>query len=326
MNNNLKSILSPKEWLIEETNFDKKKLNVFETIFTVGNGYLGTRGSLEEGHLAGFSGTYIHGVFDAFDSFIIDLVNAPDWTALSIWVEGEKLSLHTCQTLEYYRALDLKQGLLYRKTKFKDRKGRITNYESIRYANFKNKNQFEIKVSITPENYSGNIKIESITNGSVSNLDLEPAYKEKPTFIPEVRWDKWTKSKHLNFVDSGNTESGIFLEMETLERPYKIIYNSNLSIKNIDTKISNQFDYEKICQATEFHASEGKNYHIEKVTTIFTSREIEKTKLKSASENLLKESLRLNFEGRFKQHQQVWQNKWNDCNIEIEGDDKAIML
>jgi kojibiose phosphorylase len=50
---------------------------------------------------------------------------------------------------------------------------------------------------------------------------------------------------------------------------------------------------------------------------------VEKSKLKSKSENLLSESLRLNFEGRFKQHQQVWQNKWNDCNIEIEGDDNA---
>ena len=96
MRNNLKSLLSSQEWLVEETVFDKNKLNAYETIFTVGNGYLGTRGSLEEGHLAELKGTYINGVFDHFDSFIIDLVNAPDWTELSIWVEGEKLSLHTC--------------------------------------------------------------------------------------------------------------------------------------------------------------------------------------------------------------------------------------
>jgi len=127
----------------------------------------------------------------------------------------------------------------------------------------------------------------------------------------------------LGFVDSGTTKSGVFLEMKTLERPYHIIYNSNLSVENTDTEISNQFDYEKVCQTAKFLASEGKNYHIEKVITIFTSREIKQSELKSESECLLKESLRLNFEGRFKLHQQVWKNKWNDCNIVIKGDDNA---
>jgi len=323
MINQLKPLLSSSDWLVEETEFDINKLNTYETLFTVGNGYLGTRGSIEEGHHAGLQGTYINGVFDHFDSFIIDLVNAPDWSELSIWVEGEKLSLHSCEILDYYRALDIKQGILYRHTRFKDREGRITNYESIRYANFSNRNQFEIKAVVTPENYSGKIKIDAPINGHVFNLDLEPAYKEKPIFSPEVQWDKWTKSKHLGFVDSGSTESGIFLELKTLERPYHVLYTSNLSIKNSNAKIANQFDFEIINQTTEIEAKEGDSYHIEKVTTIFTSRDTIKEQLKSESEALLKESLLLNFEGRFKLHQNVWQQKWNDCNISIEGDDKA---
>lgn len=323
MSTTLKSLLSEQEWLVEETAFNKHKLNAFETNFTIGNGYLGTRGSLEEGHQAGFSGTYINGVFDNFDSFIIDMVNAPDWTAFSVWVQGEKLSLHTCEILDYYRALDLKQGLLYRKTRFKDRKGRITNYESIRYANFKNKNQFEIKVNIIPENYSGKIKVEAPIDGHVFNLDLEPAYKEKPIFTPEVQWDKWTKSKHLGFVDSGETESGVYLQMKTLERPYQVIYSSNLSIKNNEAKAYNQFDYEKINQTIEFIATENTTYEFEKVVSIFTSRDVEKQQLKSVSESLLKESLSLNFKGRFNSHAKVWQDKWNDSNIEIQGDDEA---
>ena len=37
-------------WLIEESGFDRARANYFETVFTVGNGGLGTRGSLEEKH------------------------------------------------------------------------------------------------------------------------------------------------------------------------------------------------------------------------------------------------------------------------------------
>lgn len=319
----LKSLLSPSEWIVEENDFNINKLNAYETIFTVGNGYLGTRGSLEEGHAAGFQGTYINGVFDHFDSFVVDMVNAPDWTELSIWVEGEKLSLHSCEVLDHYRALDMKQGMLYRNTRFKHRDGRITNYESVRYANFSNRNQFEIKAVVTPENYSGKIRVEAPIDGTVLNLDLEAAYKKKPDFIPEVRWDKWTKSKHLGFVDSGTIASGIFLEMKTLERPYHVFYASNLSLPEAKAKITHRFDCETINQSAEFEVKEGVAYHIEKITTIFTSRDVKKEELKSASEALLKKSLELSFEGRLKVHRDVWKEKWDTCDIVIEGDPKS---
>ncbi|MGD0377821.1 MAG: hypothetical protein ABSB01_24995 [Streptosporangiaceae bacterium] len=37
-------------WLIAEDGFTAALANAYETLFTTGNGYLGTRGSLEEGH------------------------------------------------------------------------------------------------------------------------------------------------------------------------------------------------------------------------------------------------------------------------------------
>ena len=44
-------------WVVEESRFDPGANN-YETLFTVGNGRLGTRGSLEEGHRGQLSGTY----------------------------------------------------------------------------------------------------------------------------------------------------------------------------------------------------------------------------------------------------------------------------
>ena len=46
----LRNQLSADEWLVPESGFDLARANVFETLFTVGNGRLGTRGTLEEGH------------------------------------------------------------------------------------------------------------------------------------------------------------------------------------------------------------------------------------------------------------------------------------
>ena len=320
----LRPLLSSPEWLVEETGFDPHQINVFETKFTIGNGYLGTRGSLEEGHMAGLPGTYINGVFDHFDSFIVELVNAPDWSEIALWVEGGKLGLHTCKVLEHYRALDMKQGVLYRFTRFEDKDGRITRYESIRYASFAQQHLCEVKVAFTPENYTGKVQVAAPIDGEVFNLDLEPAYKEKPQFAPEVKWDKWTKSKHLGQVDSGvASNNGVYLEMKTLERPYHIFYACRLNMIGHETTITNRFDYEKVSQTAEVFVEQGTTYHVEKLVSIYTSRDVDKPGLRKAGEKMLNDGLKQSFEQRFAAHVKSWEQKWEDCDVVIEGDERA---
>ena len=71
----LNQILNEADWLVEESSFSHEKLNHFETIFTIGNGYQGTRGALEEGFRGGLPATYLAGVFDHHDSSVVDLVS-----------------------------------------------------------------------------------------------------------------------------------------------------------------------------------------------------------------------------------------------------------
>ena len=73
-------------WLIVEDGFSAALANTYETLFTTGNGYLGTRGSLEESHAGALPGTFLRGVFDHHDSAVIDLVKAPDWLMLAVVV------------------------------------------------------------------------------------------------------------------------------------------------------------------------------------------------------------------------------------------------
>ena len=39
------------DWLIVQDGFTAALASTYETLFTTGSGYLGTRGSLEEGHV-----------------------------------------------------------------------------------------------------------------------------------------------------------------------------------------------------------------------------------------------------------------------------------
>ncbi|MEN8213126.1 MAG: glycosyl hydrolase family 65 protein [Pseudomonadota bacterium] len=319
----MRSLLSDKEWLVEESAFNDEKLNYYETIFTVGNGYLGTRGSLEEGHQAGLQGTYLNGVFDHHASFIVDLVNAPDWTSLSIWVDGNRLDLHSCEILEYRRILDLKQGLLYRITRFKDAAGRITRYESIRYANFSQRHLFEVNATLTAENYSADVTIESDIDGQVYNIDLKPAYKVEPRFSPQVRWLKWSRSKHLAHVEAATTDSGVYLELKTLDRPHHIGYASAVKVEGVDHRLQTQTQYEKVGASVSFDLQEGQSVNFQKLTAIYTSRDVDKSQIRSHCTDVLQQALQQSAEQRLQPHLETWQRKWDDCDIRIDGDAEA---
>ena len=81
-------------WLIVEDGYSVALANTYETLFTTGNEYLGTRGSLEESHEGALPGTFLRGVFDHHDSAVTDLVKAPDWLMLaaSIWEPVPRIS------------------------------------------------------------------------------------------------------------------------------------------------------------------------------------------------------------------------------------------
>ena len=144
-------------WVVEESGFDRERANFYETLFTVGNGRLGTRGSLEEGHLGQLSGTFLAGVYDGHDVPVIDLVNAPDWVDTAVVVDGVRLDVDTCTVVAHHRALDLRDGLLTRTTVFEDAEGRRTRLDTVRCASMADRRICALRVEVTPENHAAEI-------------------------------------------------------------------------------------------------------------------------------------------------------------------------
>ena len=81
------------DWILTETEFDPEQLNYKETVFTIGNGYLGTRGSFEEGLPGSQAATFINGLYDNVPIYYTELVNCPDWLPLYIIIDNEEFRL-----------------------------------------------------------------------------------------------------------------------------------------------------------------------------------------------------------------------------------------
>src|SRR5512147_1631343 len=110
-------------WILKEDHFEPKELFHKETIFTIGNGYLSTRGALEEGYPGDHRATFVHGVFDKAPVVMTELANAPDWLPLTIHINDERFSLQSGTVESFERSLDLRTGLLTRTVRWVSPKG-----------------------------------------------------------------------------------------------------------------------------------------------------------------------------------------------------------
>jgi kojibiose phosphorylase len=328
----LDDLLSDEQWLIRQSGHDPARANFYETIFTIGNGRLGTRGSLEEGHRGECSGTFLNGVYDAHDAAVINLVNAPDWLSLAIRVDGVRLDVQSCTVVEHERALDMAHGLLWRRTVFEDARGRRTRLETIRFASMAAREVCAIRYEITAENHTSTITVESGIDGHRRNLERLPAYPHGTAFEPETRWDKWATTKHL--VESARTvdDRAIYLEMRTAASDVIIgVASSTWGYLPVPVRRTVVSEYETVAERFDFELAEGRTIRLDKLVTIMTSRDPAAPgqpldlldTVPDRCLNALAAASDAGFDGLLADSVAVWERKWASCDCVISGDAAA---
>ena len=133
---------------VSEEGFKEKTQPFYETLLSLGNGYIGSRAVYEENPSGSSPGTYIAGIFDRSAAQVEELVNLPNPLSLMIAAEGEKFDIVTMQVLSNRRVLDMKNGVLVRKTLFRDARRRKYLYQSARFFSMDNPHIGAIKVSL----------------------------------------------------------------------------------------------------------------------------------------------------------------------------------
>src|SRR3954468_13028438 len=260
-------------WQVVEDGFDPVLANTYETLFTTGNGYLGTRGALEEGHEGALPGTFLRGVFDHHDSAVIDLVKSPDWVALEIMVNGVKLDVTSASIVRHRRVLDMRDGSLSGENDFYDSAGRRTRIETIRFASSADEHLCCLQAHVTPENHTASIKIHSGIDATRHNLDRRPFYPDPPPADPQMKWHKWAKSKHLDEVGRAAFADGVYLETRTIDTGITIGYAAGTTVSApVEWEVAER--YKRIGQRSRTRVAAGETLSVEKLVTIYTSRDV----------------------------------------------------
>jgi len=135
------------EWRLVESRFDDTDLGTTESVFSVGNGYLGLRGNYEESRDFESNGTFVNGFHETwpinhaeeafgFAKVGQTIVNAPDPKIIRLYVDDESLELSTADLTHYERSLDLSDGVLRRSVVWRTPSGKRVQVDSTRMVSF----------------------------------------------------------------------------------------------------------------------------------------------------------------------------------------------
>lgn len=291
------------EWTVTETAFQPEKLNYLETVFTIGNGYLGTRGSFEEGYLGESAITLIHGVYDHIPIAYTELANCPNWLPLSIIIQGDRFKLNEGKILHYTRELDIRRGLLNRYVKWCSPNDKIVDLQFERFASLDDEHILGVSLKITPVNFDGEIEVQASLNGYPSNNGV-------------LHW-QWRQQGNSEIKNGkANTKPYIWFELCTLTSQVKLAMAANLNVTGCDADIQVKGCEGNPALSAVFSGKKGETVTLEKIISVFTSRDtddVTKTIIKHIDEQPDYHQLRL-------QHQEAWEKTWEDCDILIEGD------
>jgi kojibiose phosphorylase len=309
-------------WLIVEDGFSAARANTYETLFTTGNGYLGTRGSLEETHEGALPGTFLRGVFDHHDSAVPELVRAPDWLSLAVVVNGFRLDVTSASVIGHRRTLNMREGAVVRNTVFEDSQGRRTRLETVHFASNADQHLCCLQARITPENHSAQVSVHSGIDATGYNLDRRPIYTDPPPDDPQMKWHKWAKSKHFEEVAREQVPDAIYLEIRTIDTGITIGYAASTTVSP-GAKIDVDQRSKYIGQVSRTHAAAGDTITVEKLVTVYTSRDVAAASVRPACLDELRGHTTAGFATCHERNCAAWQAKWADSDVTIDGDPDA---
>lgn len=290
-------------WKIIEEEWDADYSQVAESVFSLGNEYMGVRGFFEEGYSGKkLIGSYFNGVYagekyaeGGYKGYTHDtefMVNAVNWLTTKIQLDSERLDLKVSAIEEFKRTLDLKNGLLSRSFVWTTHSGKKTRLLFERFLSMKRMHVGVQRISLIPLNYSGNIEI-----------NMESDFGEEQQMYRKNYWSVLDK----------DSESGFFeIEAEVIGTK-KYLYSGSRFCCACEYEELNYRGRNKI--GKQFIVK-GKQEETAVITRIvWNDREKDIDECTKRTEGLT-------YEGLLQETTDWWTNIWKSSDIEIDGDEE----
>jgi trehalose/maltose hydrolase-like predicted phosphorylase len=288
-----------------------------EALLTLGNGFFATRGAIEEATAdeIHYPGTYLAGGYNRLLSVVADreienedLVNWPNWLVLRFRVDDHWFTLDDVTLLEYKQELDIRSGLLRRRLRFRDQKGRESLLEVRRFVSMDDPHVGALEWSITPRNWSGIVAIKSAVDCGVVNAGVD-RYRS-------------LNGHHLVPLERRWPADGVFLvSHESSQSKLRVVQAIRTAVFQGGVRGAPRTvpldENSTVGVVLHQHVTENEPLRIEKTMCLYTSRD------RSISEPVY-EALRAlellpGFDRLLERHAKEWARLWKLCDIDLPG-------
>lgn len=319
--------LEDDQWSITYHAYEPQKEPTREALLTVGNGYFGTRGAMEEteSNPVHNPGTYIAGLYNRLASKVgdrvvenEDFVNVPNWLSVNFRIGNEDwFDFSSAEFLEFKKHLDFRTGIFSRHIVIKDAQGRETDIVSNRMASMADPHLASLQYSITPLNYSSEITLCSGINGDVINNGVE-RYKQ-------------LNQQHLKHRQQGCKDNMAWVSVDTIQSGINVVEAANHRLFNDGSEVTDTGNavlnpFKSFLHFT-VQAGEGKTLMLEKFVSIYTSKPDDVADPMAMAMDAAGKNLR--FAELQAKSTRAWKKLWDKIDVQVEGnrmDQKLLRL
>lgn len=243
-------------WLVAEENFRQQWLGKGETIFSLGNGYMGLRSVTEEHYANETRNLFVAGTFNKFsENEVTELPNAADVLWMDFSLNGTRFDLTQGKIHAYRRTLNLLQAELTRIVTWESPSGDMYDLKFERFVSMSNIHAIAQRVTITPKQHT-KIQLTSGINGQVTNSGAQHFLEGNKRlhdgrFIQQCQT---TTQSNINFV-------------------FHSVHQFDLN-GTFEPKAMIKMDRRKIFyDYTDIDVPESNSLTVTKYSTVFTSRD-----------------------------------------------------
>ena len=319
-------------WRLVETSYRYDDLGTTETLFAVGNGYLGMRGNPEEGRDAVAHGTFVNGFHETWPIRHAEaafgfartgqtIVNVPDAKLMKLYVDDEPLILGTADLEHYERSLDFRDGVLRRSLIWRTPSGKRVLVESTRMVSMTQRHLALLTLEVRMLTGDAPIVISSqLLNRQDGQDEYHTPYEamgEGTDPRKAAAFDQRVLLPRMHYA----TEDRMLLGYQCARSQMTIAVAA-------DHRLETANEHEVLVRGTEdlgktvfrIEAREGEPIRLEKVVSYHTSRGVPVRELSDRCDRTLDRALRHSV-AHYAEEQRAWYDRfWATSDVELDGD------
>lgn len=316
--------LTTEPWALTDSHYQPQHLLLQETLLSLANGYIGTRGTLEEGApeaVASCEGTYLNGVYSSepihygeaaygFAKHNHKMLQVANGKVLKLSVDGESFTADNAAS--HRRTLDLQQGVLSRRSEWQSDSGKQLRLQSRRFVSQANPHLLAIELSITALNFSGEVILTSGLDAAYPGF-----YKKDDPRVGE-----------MSIADSLTLLSQKFdgehsLMLHRAKGADFIVAAACSHLLPAGATLLTQDDSQNNTLSQQFalQVTQGETQTLHKLVIYCHSASVDDSNsLGQQAQQLLSNAQQQGFTALLGEHQQWWQQYWRQADVNIEGD------